>query len=84
MDAGQWRSIETAPKDGTSIDLWGAERERYVNTRVPDCFWYEGRWVHCRTIHDDESADNPMDVAPIYNVTHWRERPGPPADFVQD
>lgn len=74
-----WQPIDTAPKGGDPIDLWGAERERYENSRISDCWWCAERqtWVHLRTIFDDENDD---DVALVYNATHWRHRPGPPGE----
>lgn len=38
--ASDWQPIETAPKDGTSIDLWAAGN-RYV-----DCRWVAGDRRH--------------------------------------
>lgn len=32
--AGGWQAIETAPKDGTTLDLYHAETGRW-----PNCFW---------------------------------------------
>jgi hypothetical protein len=72
-----WQPIETAPKQARPIDLWGQERERYAHERIINCYWHEsGRWVHPRTIHDDETDD---ELAQVYNPTHWRLPPEPPA-----
>ena len=64
--------IETAPKDGTVIDLWSDEYGR-----LTDCYWgapmaYEGGetgWVHA---HSNEWAESPDEF------THWRPLPLPP------
>jgi hypothetical protein len=72
-----WLPIETAPKDGTRVDLWAAERERYENERVPGCWWLEDRWVHQATIFDDEQ---PLDLATIHRATHWRPLPPAPLE----
>jgi hypothetical protein len=70
-----WRPIESAPRDGTRVDLWAAERERYVNERITDCRWKAGRWTHHRTIYDDETDD---DMHEVFNASHWRPLPSPP------
>ena len=79
-----WQPIETAPRDGTVIDLW-ADGERW-----PDCYWGKRRYW---SVDGDETKTSawlmeppdwiwatmneriPCDVAP----THWMPRPAPPA-----
>lgn len=41
-EIGMWRDIDSAPKDGTVIDLWHKE-----NGRMTDCWWDkdEERWI---------------------------------------
>lgn len=62
-----WMPIETAPKDGTVIDLWDAAYEY----RICDCQWImqstEGYWVR----RDGHCAE-------IEVVTHWMPLPEPP------
>ena len=72
----EWKDIESAPKDGTQVDLWAAERDRYENSRIADCMFFEGRCVHIRTIYDEETID---ELAELCHPTHWRPRPKPPA-----
>lgn len=44
--ADGWQSIETAPKDGTRVDLyvyWPSSRER---STIRDCLWTGSHWEH--------------------------------------
>ena len=58
-----WQPIETAPKDGSDIDLWVEYKDR--GARVPNCGWYEGAWRH--------NFGRLMMPA-----THWMPLPDPP------
>jgi hypothetical protein len=63
-----WQPIETAPRDGTVIDLW------FVgdwNCRMPDAEWSEslGAWF-VRGRHSSY-LDGPL-------ITHWMPLPAPP------
>ena len=63
-----WRPIETAPKDGTMIDLWFAGDA--WNWRMPGFVWRPGvNFWHNEITHQSYN-DGP-------GVTHWR--PLPPA-----
>ncbi len=69
---GQWLPIETAPKDGTIIDLWMDDRIADHQFREPDAWWLNGAWV---TVNDD------FLVFPLpheFTPTHWRPLPTPP------
>lgn len=74
---GGWRSIETAPRDGTKIDVWnGQERVADVAWRMHGCWndeqlgptWSFEEW------HHDERHWHEVDPAP----THWMPLPSPP------
>lgn len=69
-----WQPIETAPKDGTLIDLWTGE------CRFADCRW--GRFDdHSRVPFGPKHwCGLPFDLAP----THWRLAPAPPAITVKE
>lgn len=77
----EWRDIETAPKDGTLIDLYAQERKRYQNQRIPDCFFYKEKWRHLQTIYDEDTDD---ELSEIFNPTHWMHRPKPPTQSARD
>lgn len=82
-----WQPIETAPKDGTVIDLWvktwyGRE-SRWLQYRIADAHWgsedgydiptgYVG-WVSDQ-LHCDELWPREVEEIP----THWMHRPAPP------
>ena len=62
----QWQPIETAPKDGTSVDLW-----RGLNgMRLTNAHWSGNRWVwkHYRYHQTDDQ------------ITHWMPLPPPPTE----
>jgi hypothetical protein len=63
-----WRPIETAPKDGTIIDLLFRG-----NTRVTDCAWSNGEWW------TSEQGEPVVCVShgPA-QPTHWMPLPTPP------
>ena len=80
--ADGWEPIETAPKDGTIIDLWSSEFGRQ-----PDCFW--GKRSHCcgedgqycdSDWHSEPEAwiDSAQNTQTFDDITHWRPLPASP------
>lgn len=78
-----WNRIETAPKDGTIIDLWTqslglADRDSdelrpYTEFRVPDVCWFDGGW------HDTDGNQHPyLEGFTEVRFTHWMPVPGRP------
>jgi len=73
---GGWQPIETAPKDGTVVDLWGELFHDKSHCRFPDCYWtlmtnwkgdeYEGWFLG--------SGNGRSSLTP----THWKPRDAPP------
>lgn len=67
-----WLPIETAPRDGTLIDLWVDGR------RLPDCKWwtsdFEDDWSEWRQQYAEADSFFPISGDP----THWMPRPAPP------
>lgn len=76
----EWQPIETAPKDGTKIDLLFP----YPRGRTVDCFWdsvldtwcwKEPAWEYGVLLPEAEwSVGSYPNLAP----THWMEPPEPP------
>lgn len=71
-----WQPIETAPKDGTEIDLWSPVIGRLENAK----------WGVKRQAWMDWGVDGFGGVgwcAVGYKVTHWMPLPNPPKDEVK-
>jgi hypothetical protein len=60
--------IETAPRDGTRVDLYDAKRK----LRAPDCYWHRKgeRWNS--KWHDREGYSA---LRLPFNATHWMPLP---------
>lgn len=67
-EAGGWRPIATAPKDGTPIDIWCMSDDRVDQWRETSVIWHEPRamWVNTRGVWDC--------------ATHWMPLPLSPSD----
>lgn len=77
---GPWLPIETAPKDGTRIDLWVkplGNRPGAKSFRYPDCVWHKSYWVpiHEQVIDDDDDEDCGIGKE---RVSHWMPIPKGP------
>jgi hypothetical protein len=69
----EWQPIETAPKDGTIIDVWakyGDGGERYPNAE-----FIRGEW----RVWGIDGFESPGYVKIDGTATHWMPVPGPPA-----
>jgi len=89
VNCSVWLPIETAPKDGTRIDIW-------LNGRHPDCYWGKPN-------HSCGEMGQYCDSCPSYDgwvddfmgyltgdegcylemPTHWMAIPAPPNDQMQ-
>ena len=84
-----WQPIETAPKDGTEIDLWMVDEDGH-GFRIPDAFWvtnepYRDGWMAANQGYDGDSG---WAEVPRYTnkrgkeiwtlATHWMPKPEPP------
>jgi hypothetical protein len=63
----EWQPIETAPTDGTLVDLWS-------RVRLTDCRWESEPYAHGIPWGWTNSA-----FGRIMNATHWRPIPAGPA-----
>lgn len=79
----KWQPIETAPKDGTRVDLWvtysGDERNQPAAYRETCCEWRIDKYGRgpfwCRYSEDYEDGGwTEIDDTP----THWMPPPEPP------
>ena len=69
-DAASWQPIETAPRDGTLIDLWAGERIANCAWNVPSKCWAERVGAGFGGKH----------WAVVNNPTHWMPLPAAPAN----
>lgn len=71
----EWKPIETGPRDGTEIDLWGAF-EMEDGARIPDCKWRastsEPGWFTRGDMGWESLA------AILWKPTHWMPKPDAP------
>lgn len=68
----EWKSIKSAPRDGTIIDLWLSIHASPMSMGmsddfgVPDAWFQSGKWVHTY-------CGKPTELEVGY-ITHWRPR----------
>ena len=74
-----WQPIETAPRDGTGVDLWVKYTASYNSCyRIAGCFYENGTWL--------DSEGNEIEFGPLKDgatckITHWMLPPGPPEEM---
>lgn len=69
-----WQPIETAPKDGTHIDLWAKcwipDTDTFIYSRIPNSYWRkadsQGGWKASWAVGRD------------WHPTHWMPIPPGP------
>ena len=71
---GEWRPIETAPKDGSWVDLWAYFPEHDLAKRVPSAKWDRevNNWRYSYW-HFGQYKYPPT-------ITHWQPIPAPPGE----
>jgi len=72
--AESWQPIETAPKDGTHVDLWLCEHSSCRQWREADVWFERGSWI------GDGEADGirVIEMGSYWTATHWMPLPAPP------
>lgn len=64
---GRWQPIETAPKDGTQIDLWSPEHGRLAD-------YFRVNWAKGNIFYDPVHSG----VTCVRDATHWMPPPAKP------
>ena len=78
----KWQPIETAPRDGTVIDVWmqsyfwdaDGQRQLAVEMRIPNAIWFDQMWTNV-----DGNPHEDLDGFTYVEFTHWMPLPPPPA-----
>lgn len=77
MGEMRWQPIETAPKDGTKVDLfakcWLPDSDTFTLQRFTDCYWTTGDSMTNRSAH---WRNLDMGWYPIA----WMPLPAPPTE----
>lgn len=68
-DAGEWRNMDSAPRDGTFVLLWVPADER------SEGYCEVGAWVRSAGHWDIGTAHQPDSM-----FTHWHAEPPPPQE----
>jgi len=86
----KWQPIETAPTDGTMVDLWvvavpvyNSYFDKYFeygeDQRLTDCVFEDGVWKYWTEIGDHEYDPHHEEIAREFKPTHWMPLPDPPS-----
>jgi hypothetical protein len=71
LHVNEWQPLETAPRDGSKLDVWTKNGFRYI-----DVFWYEGpAFPEGAFVYYDSNLRGFIDVD---DATHWMCPPAPP------
>jgi len=71
----KWLPIESAPRDGTYVDLWMCGPNNSKGARVTDC-WFGGGWLKD---YGRDGEDTP-EIMVGDKPTHWMPLPEPPSE----
>jgi hypothetical protein len=70
----EWQPIETAPKDGTVIDLWDA----YCKCRVVNASWAHHYFLNSKPQNEKSWGRDDRDGPFCAKPTHWMPLPEAP------
>lgn len=75
-----WQPIETAPKDGTVIDLWdaGSPGSPFGGHRLCDAKWDYQHWMEGKPQGEKDWLPGHRDGPAYHRITHWRHKPAVP------
>jgi len=73
--AGQWRPIETAPRDGSRVLLF----EKYEDVPFVGYWWGNREWVADQTFYNTDGDACVIDIVSQQFVTHWMPLPAAPS-----
>lgn len=77
-----WQMIETAPKDGTLIDMWARRETTGKFRRYTDCKW--GRRTFGSEYIGEPCWLGLLDPYSIITPTHWMPLPEAPSFFQEE
>ena len=75
-----WQPIETAPRDGTLVDLWVRLPDGSA-IRLADCYWGRDQRGKRGKCWHAPYMDYQAEYGPVprnHAITHWRPLPAPP------
>lgn len=75
MMSSDWQPIETAPRDGTEIDLWTRDEDGFPG-RIPDGAWRTRDGLTGWYARSERGWMRIEEFA--YEPTHWMPLPAPP------
>lgn len=75
LGAAGWQPIDTAPKDGTRVDVWVRPWDAFASgnpNRITNAWFEDGKWKRIL-------SGWTMDIKDCGAPTHWRPVPIPPS-----